>query len=510
VQRTTALALTLAALATAPAAEPANLVKNPLFTAPADDVRLPAHYTLTGSASWAVAGRRDEFAPHGVALDAGKGRDAAVWQDVTGFDSTASRWFRFSFRGLPGDNFAVTNDDLFMKVEFYGRQGDSYLDCVTRKIYPLVERDRHDLAVNGNGRRGGAAVWKTYAFEFKLPFPEVDRLRLIAGFRNGAATGTTDSAFYVSEFSLVPIPDPASQSPKAATPKGPGPSLAELVHLGGRWYYRPENVVDKSRTVKVTAANADRLFYKDAHLTNPFAENMTAWLRKGYLDLGGKVVTADRFVSNNVAVEFTDGKTMTLHVRGLPNHATGQFPGPYGPGGWDPHYIQEQDATYRIPLDPKPNPKAVAMTVNNSNRALPMGPIGVAVNGVVFFNPFDADMTDATDVMDRCCGHPAPGNQYHYHKYPVCVKSPFVDDGEEHSPLIGWALDGFPIYGPYESKVVMAKDGKDRPLNDFNVHFDEARGWHYHATPGKFPYVIGGYYGEADARMRRGPRPRGE
>ena len=102
--------------------------------------------------------------------------------------------------------------------------------------------------------------------------------------------------------------------------------------------------------------------------------------------------------------------------------------------------------------------------------------------------------------MDRCCGHPRPGNLYHYHKYPVCVKSPFVDEGEEHSPLIGWAFDGFPIYGPYEAKRLMAKDDTDHPLNAFNIHYDDERGWHYHVTPGKFPYIIGGYYGEVDRR----------
>ena len=102
---------------------------------------------------------------------------------------------------------------------------------------------------------------------------------------------------------------------------------------------------------------------------------------------------------------------------------------------------------------------------------------------------------------------PGPGNLYHYHKYPVCVKSPFVDEGEEHSPLIGWAFDGFPIYGPYEAKRLMAKDDTAHPLNAFNMHYDEERGWHYHVTPGKFPYIIGGYYGELDRpTSRRGPR----
>ena len=75
------------------------------------------------------------------------------------------------------------------------------------------------------------------------------------------------------------------------------------------------------------------------------------------------------------------------------------------------------------------------MDETNSNRALPMGSIGVATNGVMFFNPFDAGGMEAVNIMDRCCGHPSPGNEYHYHKYPVCIKSPFSDDGQGHSPL---------------------------------------------------------------------------
>ena len=143
---------------------------------------------------------------------------------------------------------------------------------------------------------------------------------------------------------------------------------------------------------------------------------------------------------------------------------------------------------------------------NNDNRALPMGPIGLAVNGVVFFNPFDQDRVDAVWRLDRCCGHPAPNSMYHYHKYPACVKSPWSDDGTGHSPLIGFAFDGYPIYGPYEAAGQLAKNSQSNPLDEFNVHRDEARGWHYHVTPGQFPHIIGGYWGLVDeSLLRRGP-----
>ena len=37
------------------------------------------------------------------------------------------------------------------------------------------------------------------------------------------------------------------------------------------------------------------------------------------------------------------------------------------------------------------------------------------------------------------------------------------------------------------------------------MHFDKERGWHYHVTPGKFPHILGGYWGEVD-RTNRPPK----
>ncbi len=47
------------------------------------------------------------------------------------------------------------------------------------------------------------------------------------------------------------------------------------------------------------------------------------------------------------------------------------------------------------------------------------------------------------------------------------MKSPFQDDGKEHSPIIGFAFDGYPVYGPYESTETMAKDLQGRKALDF-------------------------------------------
>src|SRR5689334_9942811 len=115
--RTLTLAAGVAALAGACAAVPAtgtaNLVRNPHFAEVG-----PAHYTLAGAATWGDTGRPTEFSPKGVALRSHQ-PDGSVSQTVAGIDAAKHRWFRFSVRGLPENNFAVTNDDLYLKVEFF-------------------------------------------------------------------------------------------------------------------------------------------------------------------------------------------------------------------------------------------------------------------------------------------------------------------------------------------------------------------------------------------------------
>jgi hypothetical protein len=473
----------------------------------------PAGYRIEGSAEYRFLGdNRFDFSSYGVALQSARrgGTQPAgeVSTLVDGIDASAGRWFRFTFRGLPQDNFAVKNDDLWMKVSFLGDGGKTSFDSKEKSIYPQVEEARKDLTVNGVRHRNGAETWRTYQLDFWLPFPQVTQLRLSVGFGHGAATNTTNSEFFVDDFSLVRIPEPAdapkpgaNQSMEMTSPPG------NLIPIGGRWSYWPR--AGETEVPKLfDASNAERLLYHDSVYSAPFAGNMAAVLRAGEIDAAGNVATSDRVIVDNVTVSF-DATSMIIHSHGIPNHPTAKFPADRESGNGNPNSIGEQNETFHLPLDPKVSASHIVTTKNNSNHALPMGPIGIAINGVVFFNPFDMGNQDASDLMDRCCGHPNQDNQYHYHKYPICLNSPWADDGTKHSPLIGWAFDGFPIYGPYESKDLMAKDARgEKAINEFNMHFDPDRGWHYHVTPGVFPYLIGGYWGTEDARDKQRP-PRG-
>ena len=221
---------------------------------------------------------------------------------------------------------------------------------------------------------------------------------------------------------------------KAATPAVLD-SAAGLKPIGGRWYVRE--------------GNPPTYVFKDADT---------------YVDLFSyHLADSNKDGIPNLAIRHDD-KALVIASQGYPNHPTAIFP-----NSGNPNRIRVQDFHFRLPLAPR---------LAESITRVPMGPIGMALNGVVFFNPFEAGGMNAIEGysevwLDSCCGHPQQHGVYHYHKYPSCVKSPFADDGQRHSPVLGFAFDGFPVHGPYEEAGVMAKDLKgDRALDVCNGHTD--------------------------------------
>ncbi|WP_231612578.1 sulfatase-like hydrolase/transferase [Novipirellula galeiformis] len=465
--------------------------------------------TLRGDAKYGVLGDpRVESSGRGIRLLSSEDVDgngtlageASLTSDQVSADQ---RWYRFYISGLAQDNFAVDQDELYLKVEFFQKRGTDSLDLIKERIYPQVLQERKDFFDKDTNESLGHSIWRTYAMDFRTPFAEVDRLKLSVGFANGKAQ-TGKSEFWVNSMDIKPIDVPANyEAAKPTLQDFPQPDESKLIALGGRWYFNPK-AGQRQAPKQFDYTNADQLLYKTDRYHAPFAGNMSSWLRAGYLDFNGDEVTKDQYKPYAVIVTFTD-EHLVMRSRNLPNHPTATFPDRWRMLDGNPSYIKEQANTWHIPLEPKRDPNAIAMDEKNSNQALPMGAIGVATNGVIFFNPFDHIFeTDAVWRLDRCCGHPSPRQQYHYHKYPVCVKTPWSDEGQSHSGVIGFAFDGFPVYGPYESKGLLAKDDTKNPLNDFNLHTDPDRGPHYHVTPGEYPHIIGGYWGQIDTNNRPG------
>jgi hypothetical protein len=467
-------------------------------------------FTITGDVAESILGdSRLEHNGGGVRLLSGEdtNKDGKLAGEATctiaGVKDEKGRWYRVRVNGLAQPDFVVEKDELYLKVEFFKDSGTNSLDFIKKSIYPQVELDRKSLLDPQTNKNLGPATWRTFSIDVRTPFVEVDTLKVSVGFANGVGKGKK-SEFWFADVDVMPIPDPADYvaPAKPATDKNP-PALANLVKLGGRWYFDPRGG-DKTPPKQFDHTNVDRLYYLTDRLETPFVGNVSAWLRKGYLDLAGKMVEKDQYLENSVTIAFTETH-LVMNSKNLPNHPVSLFPDQTRSLDGNPGRIREKANIWRIPLEPKLNPNRAAAITLEKQDGLPMGPIGVAVNGVVFFNPFDAPGDDAVKRLDRCCGHPGPDSLYHYHKYPVCINTPWSEDGTAHSPLIGFAFDGFPVYGPYEGKGVLAKDSKDNPLNDFNLHTDDACGPHYHVTPGQFPHIIGGYWGTPERGGKKGP-----
>lgn len=89
-----------------------------------------------------------------------------------------------------------------------------------------------------------------------------------------------------------------------------------------------------------------------------------------------------------------------------------------------------------------------------------LGPAGLWVNGVSLYAWADGNAFDEQGVwqniapllerwdQDVCGGHVA-GTDYHHHAEPVCLGEQLGDAGDDHSPIYGFAADGYPVYGPW-------------------------------------------------------------
>jgi hypothetical protein len=151
----------------------------------------------------------------------------------------------------------------------------------------------------------------------------------------------------------------------------------------------------------------------------------------------------------------------------------------------NPSSIVSQNLTFRIPLNPKE-------ATNKS--ATPMGPIGVALNGVPFFNQYAAGGSPLTNEIisfDQYGGHPQQQGQYHYHSEPF-----YLTASKGKAVLLGFLLDGFPVYGPLENNATVTNAQLDAYHGHVSVTPDYPNGiYHYHITSTD-PYINGnGFYG---------------
>ncbi len=197
----------------------------------------------------------------------------------------------------------------------------------------------------------------------------------------------------------------------------------------------------------------------------------------------------------------SDGTYITIKTTGLPDHRSIYYATTHAlyenfsgltfsnvTFSKNPNSIASQNYTFKIPVNP---------AVNATHAATPLGPIGVSINGVPMFNQYagpNQPLTNEITSFDQNWGHPQQTGQYHYHVEPKYLTTVKVTK----SSLLGFLLDGFPVYGPEENGAAVTNAMLDVYHGHTHATTEYPNGiYHYHFTSTD-PYLNGtGFYGTA-------------
>ncbi|MDO6596708.1 YHYH protein [Oceanihabitans sp. 2_MG-2023] len=147
-----------------------------------------------------------------------------------------------------------------------------------------------------------------------------------------------------------------------------------------------------------------------------------------------------------------------------------------------PEYYREKQSTYIIPVKP--------LYLETSSK-LGRDGIGIAFNGVNFEAPAPTHAILAAHTLaplDDHGGHVNPHAGYHYHAVTGATKE--IEQKDTHAPMLGYAMDGFGIYAHKDKNGNNYKD-----LDTCNGHYDDIRGYHYHAGDAGSNQILGCLHG---------------
>ena len=157
----------------------------------------------------------------------------------------------------------------------------------------------------------------------------------------------------------------------------------------------------------------------------------------------------------------------------------------------NPNSIVEQQLVLRIPI---------VQTRLTTPSPTPLGPIGIAINGVAIFNQYAGNAQPlAGEIVsfDQYNGHPSPTGEYHYHVEPLYLTR------TSREALVGVLLDGYPVYGPMENGSAVLTGNLDAAHGHVSATKEFPAGiYHYHTTSDA-PYINGaGFAGTPGSVVR--------
>lgn len=124
----------------------------------------------------------------------------------------------------------------------------------------------------------------------------------------------------------------------------------------------------------------------------------------------------------------------------------------YDVGPWDdPSMAPNQNFVFKITRNPQP--------ALQENVLLTKGRIGIWSNGASIFEPSNGDSFHSNNVWHvnagknlnanvvKCDGMAAENGEFYNYIAPICIYDASTE--KVHSPILGYAFDGYPVYGAY-------------------------------------------------------------
>jgi YHYH protein len=189
-----------------------------------------------------------------------------------------------------------------------------------------------------------------------------------------------------------------------------------------------------------------------------------------------------------------EGDQRVIRSNDLPSYPTGVYPIQPDDDAFaydrNPNSIRDHDIVLSLPANPQ---------VADSPSCVPMGMIGFTLSGTAIYNALDGQGRDAAahEIQDACDGHPQRSGQYHYHSYSACMNDTRSGPGGA-SDLLGYALDGFGIYGPYDENGKLVTDADldacHGRTSEVMWNGNPTDIYHYQFTE-EYPYTIGCFTG---------------
>lgn len=236
------------------------------------------------------------------------------------------------------------------------------------------------------------------------------------------------------------------------------------------------------------------LSFSQGPVITKWLQNRTGIKGRHYVS-GNSTPINDNDSANVLAVSYSNN-WVYVRTNGVPAYITGPFL------DGNPSITTSQNAIFKFTLNPTQNTGTptnttggnIGLFINgvalfdyrdgvswrNSTNSLAGGPLGGMGDGV-----WNRDAVVAERIGFDCAkGHPAMGN-YHHHQNPsafnldlnvistVCsiyaADGLYLIDSTVHSPLIGFAYDGFPIYGAYAYKNADGTGGIVRMKSSYTL-----------------------------------------